>query len=386
MPPGIDKYHSISEPNKKKIIEFVTDLKDTDLSEKTIANYEKFIVKFARYLKDKTFGSVTSQDVKLFLREVDYAISSKEMLKMGLIKFYRWFYEAKRGQPHPACVADIEFIRGKVLERKQKEETLKNGKTKLVSTDEYEKLINGTPDIELKAIIEVLNWFGCRISELLSMRIGGVTSNDVGVTITLLKSKTEPREATLATTEYYPKYLMEWVTRHPLKDDENAPVWINLQHTKKYMQVLRKDTVEQRIAVLSERVLNRHIHPHMFRHTALTRDTGNGMPWTHIATKYGLTKDSKQQRRYDHNKNKEFCDYIRRQNGFVKAPTAEEIKLQYQSELDLMKQEMKMMQEKVSKMNQIFDAEMHHRYEEQEKVDWQKAQDAEQLAYERGEL
>jgi site-specific recombinase XerD len=55
-------------------------------------------------------------------------------------------------------------------------------KQHIITRDEYERLLKACEgDVEYQALIETLYWYGCRISELLSMPLAGVATNEVGV-------------------------------------------------------------------------------------------------------------------------------------------------------------------------------------------------------------
>jgi len=382
MPKGVDRFHGVSAQNKSTLIQYEDDLGSTDLSPITVENYSKFILKFGRYLGKRKFITVNADDIKSFLNDVDYSTYSKEVLKMGLIKFYRWLHHTKKGAPNPECVSEIEFVRSKVLEKQRKAEFLKNGKQHLITRDEYEKLIQACEgDIEYQGIIETFFWYGCRISELLSMPLSGVTTNEVGVQITILQSKTEPREVTLPQSEYYPKYLMEWVAKHPLKGDGNAPVWVNMRRTNRYLKVLNDGTVQVELSRIAKRAqIGKHVHPHMFRHSALTRDAGNGLPWTHIASKFGLTKDSRQQRTYDQNKHKEYLEYCKKQPNYQKPASYDELKVQKQKLEEQYAKRFADLETRMEQMNKLIDTEILNGYQkiQQQRYDKQRLEEQEQ--------
>lgn len=356
MPQGIGKFHDVSKHNKEILLRFEEDNRLDNLSEITVMNYTKFMVKFGIFLKDKPFGNVTKDDVKEFLKNINYSSRSIETMKMALKKFYRWIYNLDKSDRQPDCVRWIKF---KTYQQLEREKDIDDSKKKTISYEEYEQMIHSsTGNLQYQAIIETFYWYGCRISELLSMNVGDVEHMDIGVQITIRKSKTKPRKITVPESEHYPQYLMDWVDAHPYKHKSDKSLWISLRSDRRvHHKCLRKDTLDQTIHKISKNAgIGKKITPHMFRHTAITRDCKNGMPWTHVTTKYGLTKNSRMQMVYDHNEHDEYLEWLKSRKDSVTAPSYNEIKKQKERIEKDFEQRLQSMEQKFEEKMKIMDS------------------------------
>ena len=105
-----------------------------------------------------------------------------------------------------------------------------------------------------------------------------------------------------------------------------------------------------------QKPLGKKITPHMFRHTAITRDCKNGMPWTHVTTKYGLTKNSRMQMVYDHNEHDEYLEWLKSRKDSVIAPSYNEIKKQKERIEKDFEQRLQSMEQKFEEKMKIMDS------------------------------
>jgi integrase/recombinase XerD len=379
--PCIDRFHDVSTQNKKRILDFENYNRINQRSDDTIKNYTKHLCYFARHLGNTQFKETTKKDVEDFFSTITYNPNSQDAMKIALRFFYRWNDELEKGDRLPDCVRWLQTRGKKQIKRGNNPRQLKE---RVVTEDEYNRLMEASRgDLQTQAIIETLFWYGCRVSELLSMNIDCVANSDIGITITVLTSKTEPREATVLAKEHYPQKLMGWLDNHPNRGNSDAPIWISTD-TRTYHRRLTVSQAEQIISKIGDRAnIGKHVKPHDFRHTAITRDCANGMPWTFVATKYGLEKNSCMQVTYDHNDHEKFLEHYRKQKDVVIEPTYNELKNTYE----------KRIKELEEKMNKIIDAEVHRGYlENQQKIhDKERAEIEEQQHHEmemvaRGEL
>lgn len=326
--PCIDRLHDVSNQNRQMILDFENYNRINQRSRATIRNYTKLLSYFGRHLGNKSFQEVTKKDVEEFFSGIKYNPNSQDMMKIGLRFFYRWMNDLEKGDRLPECVRWLKTRGKKQIKRETNPRQLKE---RIVTEDEYSRLIEiSRGDLQAQAMIETLFWYGCRISELLSMNMDCVAHSDIGITITILTSKTEPRDATVLAKEHYPQKLMDWLDNHPNRGRSDRPIWISTD-TRTYHRRLSVGQAEQLISTIGERAnLGKHVKPHDFRHTSITRDCANGMAWTFVATKYGLEKNSCMQTVYDHNDHDKFLEHYRKQSNIVIKPTYNELEKQKQ--------------------------------------------------------
>jgi site-specific recombinase XerC len=184
-----------------------------------------------------------------------------------------------------------------------------NYRERIVSEEEYNALIDNARMLMHKAMIETLYLFGCRVSELVSMNAEDVKYNEDGITtITVRDSKTIPRDISI---EGRAEYLLKWYENYQhFKGKKNKPLWSNYQKNKHNRYTI--GSLEKSIRVICKRACLRHITPHDFRHTAITRFRKNGEDETDIQTVFGLSKSSVMMKVYDHNKIEDYQKKLRK--------------------------------------------------------------------------
>jgi len=92
----------------------------------------------------------------------------------------------------------------------------------MLTAEDIKKLIKATDKPRDRSLVAVLYESGCRIGELLSMRIKHIQFDKYGA-ILLLNGKTGSRRVRIV---FSSPYLKEWINKHPLADDPEAPVWV----------------------------------------------------------------------------------------------------------------------------------------------------------------
>lgn len=185
----------------------------------------------------------------------DYAPSTKLHLKIVLKTFYKWL---RGGEVYPPEVKWIKTTMSRT-------DALLPGE--LLTEDDVLKLVEAAGNPRDKAFIFTLYESGGRIGEVGRMRIRDA-SFEKGYTRLYLKGKTGPRRViVIASTQY----LMTWIQNHPLKDDRNAPLWVNLGRNPKRYKSLRYCALADILKIASEKAgLKKRIHPHLLRHSRAT--------------------------------------------------------------------------------------------------------------------
>ena len=306
-----NKYSGLNPENKKHMGNFIKQCRINEKSEKTIECYESYLLKYARFLGNKKFNDATELDVQRFFKEIDLAKSSVQTIKIILKLFYRFIYKLEVGERLPDSVR---WLKSKTQRQKVREINIEEEKKKVITAAEYQKLIDSTGDVQLKAIIEVGYWYGSRLGETLSMNNNGVKRQDGGTEITVQESKTKSREILVLDAEYYPQHLMNCLDMHPDKKNPNAPLFVNFNTDHRVSgKRLTVNNIDRKIDRLCRNTFgsDRKIISHMLRHTAITRDCSSGMPWTHVCTKYGLSKNSRMKEVYDHSGHDEFVNWMK---------------------------------------------------------------------------
>lgn len=320
-------------------------MEDINLSENTHKGQFPVIKKLGEHL-DKPFKEANKQDIIEFLNR--YKLGNSRDIAFSVIRiFYKWLFDYEEGDKLPECIRGIKFSSSKLRNRLEDIDY----KDKVISEEDYQKLLNACTNLRDKAILETLWYFGVRKGELVSINANDIEDHGKYIQITIRESKTKKRRP--PTTEF-PQFLLEFYQTHPFKDQKNKPFFYSRNRNKKHdMKRLNGKSVNKLLNTLCKYAnIKRKICPHDFRHTAISRDRLNKMPVTLIEEKYGLTKGSKQIAVYDHNGSNELIDYLTKTNPNLERPeTTEKIKRE-RDELLKVKKELKGFKEKIKSLTE----------------------------------
>lgn len=246
----------ISEINKSLIFKFKDECLSNGLSIDRALFYVDKLYMIARFLK-KNFPQVTKEDLKELVRKIelkDYSEWTKLGYKITLKKFYQWFEGIEEGYPEK-----VSWIKTGIKKNREK---LSN----LPTQEEIEKLINAACTVRDKALVSALYESGCRIGELLNIRLKDAEFDDYGAVI-LVKGKTGPRRIRLVSS--VPR-LSIWIEHHPQKDNPESPLWINTGTTN-HEEAMMYQTARKILKDLARKInLNKPVNPHSFRKARAT--------------------------------------------------------------------------------------------------------------------
>ena len=255
----------------------------------TLQEYQKFL--------NKPFKDATEEDVMKFLNL--YKETTQNTIIGRLRPFYRWLFDIDNGDPLPACIKRI---------KNRKRDTNIEYRERIITPNEYQRLIDFTSKPVHKAIIETLYLFGVRISELLSMTSTDVKYDGKNTKITIRESKTKTRDVLVKGRA---EHLLTYFESYQLfKGQEGKPLWVGREgkFTGAGILIMIKRTAKHA-------GLKRNITNHDFRHTSITRDRNEGVPMTFIELKHGLVHGSLMMQRYDHNKTKDHEAWLNAKRG-----------------------------------------------------------------------
>ena len=150
---------------------------------------------------------------------------------------------------------------------KSKKDT-KKSKTpeQILTKEEIELMASKTNNIRDRALILTLYESGCRIGELLNMKIKDISFDAYGCFF-IVNGKTGWRRIRIIE---YSKDLLAWLDFHPFKNNPESYVWINL--TKPSPEnILSVISINNLLKELAKKCnISKPIHPHAFRHARAT--------------------------------------------------------------------------------------------------------------------
>jgi len=180
--------------------------------------------------------------------------------------------------------------------------------TEVITLAELEALLRAVGQVEGRALAanhaehRAVLWAlwdsGMRISELLSIRLGGCVFDERGgARLTLppdgIDLKTGPRSIYVIECV---GALKAWLAHHPDPRDREAPLFPSpIDGT-----TLNASTVARALAKYCQRAGIRHIHPHLFRHTRATRAAEAGWNEAELRAYFGWAPGSAMASHYVH--------------------------------------------------------------------------------------
>jgi integrase/recombinase XerD len=221
----IDKDSVISDGNKKLLMSFKENCIIEKISLGRIVRYMYDLRTLAKML-GKDYEAANKDDIKALIgrleqethfikrynKRVFYQESTKRDFRITLRKFYKWLRET---EDYPEEVKWIKTHNKKCDKIRLPEEML--------SEEDIEKLINHADNPRDRAFIAILYESGCRIGEMLFLRLKHINFDQYGAQL-LVDGKTGYRRIRIIGSA---PYLSEWINKHPLKNDPEAALWIS---------------------------------------------------------------------------------------------------------------------------------------------------------------
>jgi len=204
---------------------------------------------FSEATKEDLIELVSSMDSK------DYSDYTVYDFKIVLKTFYKWLKGEDEEFPEV-----IKWLKPRLRNEKHKlpEE--------LLTVEEVEKLANATTNPRDKALILVLYESGCRIGELLYLKLKNVQFDNYGAVL-LVNGKTGSRRVRVIASV---QVLGQWLQEHPDKDNPNAPLWPSRLGRYEPIPVSYPSVLAMLERVKKVSGVKKRIYPHLFRHSRAT--------------------------------------------------------------------------------------------------------------------
>jgi len=252
-----DRMKYISKENANSIEKFLDDCYAEGLTKKRVVKYRGHLLNIAKMLGE-SFVRAKKEDIKRLVAGIersDYMEWTKHDYKVTVKKFWKWLKQTEDTYPE-----EVRWIKT----------TFKKGRGKLpedmLAQEDIRKLIESAVNIRDKAIISVLYESGCRVGELLSMRIKDVSFEEPACAIRV-SGKTGSRRILLVNST---PYLANWISHCANKNDPQAFLWACIG-TKNRNKVLKYNSVrEMLISTAKKAGVKKKVNPHMFRHSRAT--------------------------------------------------------------------------------------------------------------------
>jgi site-specific recombinase XerD len=243
-----------SNNNKQILIRYKDDYIANGFSIARAVRVSYDLLRLARLL-EKDFDKADAEDMrKVMVKLEDEGISerTKYDFKVSVKRFYRWLRKSKT---YPD---EVEWIRPRFNERNHKLPK------ELLTEDDIKKLIQAADNPRDKAFVFTLYESGCRIGELLTLKIKNVDFDEYGA-ILLVDGKTGERRIRVISAA---NLITEWLNKHPLKKDHEALLWISKDYKRNTLSYRRiRDVLDN---LKKKAKISKNVNPHNFRHSRAT--------------------------------------------------------------------------------------------------------------------
>jgi len=244
---------SISTKNKEVICKFKDECFSNGLSAGRAIKYTYYLIKLAEWM-GMDFEKANKEDIKRLVTEIEkcsYADITKMELKTCVKKVYKWLRDSEE---YPPEVKWIKPGSKKIPRIKLPDE--------LLTEEDVIRLINATQNVRDKAFVSMLYETGCRIGEILFIRLKHISFDDYGAQI-LVDGKTGRRRIRVVSSI---PYLTEWINKHPQKGTPGAYVWKGPQD-----KVLSYGAATRILRIIAHKArIKKSVNPHNFRHSRAT--------------------------------------------------------------------------------------------------------------------
>jgi len=300
----IKESKEISDINRNLLLKFYDECYSQGLSDTRVLFYMIRLWVLARQ-SEKDLNKFDKDEIKSLIRNVensDYSVHTKHDYKIAIKKFWQWLEGMEwKSKEYPDKVKWIK-LSGKNRNSKLPEEIL--------TKDDILKMIRATTNIRDKALVSVLYESGCRIGELLGLRIKDINFDKYGA-ILIVNGKTGIRRVRIVSSA---SIISNWVENHPNKDDMNSFLWTNMANNN-HGNRLSYTHVRERLRELAEKVkIQKSVNPHSFRHSRATH-LANKLTEAQMKILFGWSKDSDMASVYVHLSGRDVDNAILRIHG-----------------------------------------------------------------------
>lgn len=265
----IDFDYSDNISNKEFLERFLNAKRLEGISNKTLVNYERYILKmYDSVMKD--IRIIDANDLRKFLSDYQNATgcinSSMENIRCSLASFFSWLEKEDYILKSP--IKKINKIKSDI-------------KIKEIYSDEtLEKLRNTCNNKRNLAIIDLLISSGIRVSELVHINIFDLNFDNCSCKV-FGKGNKEREVYFDAKTKLHIKEYLETRT-----DNETA---LFISNIKPYKRIGTR-AVEMMLNKLASKIEINGVYPHKFRRTLATKAIDKGMPIEQVQKLLGHTK------------------------------------------------------------------------------------------------
>jgi len=253
----LDKTGEVNEADKQLILDFYKDSVARGLSITRNIKYLILLSQLSKMLKVgfKNARKTHIKDLIIHLEQSKYSDWSKKDFKVAIKRFYKWLKGKDEEYPE-----EVKWIKTGFRNSKHKlpEE--------LLTEDEVNRIAEQATHPRDKAFVQILYESGCRIAELLTLRIKNIHFDEYGATLRVTGKTGDRRVRIVASTPS----LAAWLDIHPKRNNPEAPLWLSRASRTKLLpfNYSTANVLLRRLAGKAD--IKKRMNPHLFRHSRAT--------------------------------------------------------------------------------------------------------------------
>jgi len=331
---SVEQDNKIIPVNKQHIKDFISYCNNQGLGKARLTIYLGRLKPIGRLFK-KDFKSATRKDLEELLEKIVAKYnnsSSRAIFIMTIKKMWGTYFN------NPELVSWLRVA--KYNKQGQKENKIKRIEN-ILTPEEVERIIGVADKPRDKAFIGALYYSGCRIGEIINLKIKHIKFKDY-VTELNVYGKTGTRVIPIIECS---KLLQNWLDAHGDKNNQEAYVWINIGTTKslanlKNYEKFKKKTIKSKynygacisirratdiLQSAGEKVnITKKLNPHNFRHSRLTY-LATKLTESELKNFAGWTQGSKEAGTYVHLSGRDVTTSMNKIYGIKKEEQKDEL-------------------------------------------------------------
>ena len=255
--------------NEQLLNNFIASKSYENCSQYTIEQYRRENTKFLNSIKKKV-TDINKRDIEKYLCDYRDKNNVSNVTLNNMRRFISAFFNFLEFEDVITCnpVRKIKPIK-----------ELKSIKSSF-SDLEVEQMRENASCLRDKAIIEVFNTTGMRVSELCAMN-----KDDIYNGSAVIRGKGNKER-----TVYFSDKALYYLNRYlDIRQDNDKALFVNNRRTDGKYQRISKSSVEKIIRTIGKK-LSLKAHPHKFRRTVATRGINKGMPIQEVSALLGHSK------------------------------------------------------------------------------------------------
>ncbi len=311
----VEKDDEVSPENKKLILSF-SKMRLAKGSSRLRVVKCMYGLRFLSHWLKMPFEQATKNDLIELIGEIerqDYAENSKYDFKVILKMFYKWLKGNDETFP-----PEISWLKPRLNNHAHKlpEE--------LLTQDEVLKMAEAADNPRDKALILVLYESGCRIGEILTLKLKNVIFDQYGAVLRVT-GKTGDRRVRIISSA---AILASWVNSHPYANQPEAMLLPALARNKMNEQrVMSHASMYKMLKIMAEKAgIRKRIHPHLFRHSRATA-MASKMTEAQMKEYFGWVQGSDMAATYVHLSGRDVDNTLLKMHGLVKEESQSESKM-----------------------------------------------------------